>query len=89
MKTTVTEAAAEALYADDWRVESTILDGPRIVKDLGGVYATVIPAPDYYNWTVWEWLTGSLIASGREDDVTEAASAAMAWVEKEWLTSGD
>jgi hypothetical protein len=34
-------------------------------------------------------MTGQHLASGTTLDVTEAASAAMAWVEKEWLISAD
>jgi hypothetical protein len=89
MKTEVSQAIAERLYADDWRVESTILDGPRIVKDMGSCYATIVPTPENYGWAIWEWMTGQHLASGTTLDVTEAASAAMAWVEKEWLISAD
>lgn len=89
MKTAVSQAIAERLYADDWRVESTILDGPRIVKDMGSVYATIVPTPQNYGWAIWEWLTGQHLASGTTLDVTEAAAAAHAWIEKEWLISED
>lgn len=86
MKTTVTEAAAELLYSQGWRVESTILDGPRIVRDfndLAGVYATVVPTADDYVWSVWSWGSGQHLASGRSTDAVRAADCAVAWVDEE------
>lgn len=86
MKTQVTEAAAEKLYAAGWRVESTILEGPRIVKEFSGVYATVVPTDDDYVWSIWEWSGGHHLATGRSEDVERAAAAAVQWVADEWLT---
>jgi hypothetical protein len=87
MKTPVSDHVAERLYADDWRVESTIHLGPRIVKDCGSVYATIVPTSYDYGWNVWEWTTGQHLHGGRDEDITAAAQAALTWVNEEWLGS--
>lgn len=84
MKTEVTQPVAELLYAQGWKVESTILDGPRIVHEFDGVYATVVPTPDRYAWAVWEWTTGTHLAGGTSFDVITAALAALTWIETEY-----
>lgn len=86
MKTVVTEATAEKLYAAGWRVESTILEGPRIVKEFHGVYATVVPTDDDYAWSVWSCTGGQHMATGRSEDAERAANAAVQWIADEWLT---
>lgn len=83
MKTEVTRPVAERLYAQGWRVESTILDGQRIVKDFDGVYATVVPTPDRYVWSVWSWTNGTHLAGGTSFDAFDAALAALIWIEEE------
>lgn len=93
-KTPVTEAAAEYLYSQGWRVESTILDGPRIVRDFSyetgmEVYATVVPTQSEYVWGVWSWGSGQHLAGGREFDAGAAAGAAAAWVDEEVGLNGD
>lgn len=86
MSAFVTMAEAERLYAQGWRAERSLLDGPRIVWDQHDhFYATIVPgesdSADFY-WAVWTKRDGNLTAQGQHPDPVVASLHARGYIEE-------
>lgn len=82
---TIAEQDAEALWADGWRVEPTILGGARVTKEYGNVYATVTPATGDrggFYWAVWYRFGGEFLTGAWSGGAKLAASNAWKAMQK-------
>jgi hypothetical protein len=86
----VTQAEAEIIRSLGFRAEASLLDGPRVVKNCGGVYITLVPAPPdpdgkaHLHWGVWLSADGTHMAGGSDPDAVSAAFIALEWVRTNW-----
>lgn len=83
----VTREQAERLRARGYRAESTLLDGPRVVKDYeAGVYVTLVPDGDgRIHWNVWRTDDGSHLDGNWTLNAIVSADVAEDWVSDHWL----
>lgn len=82
----VTREQAEALRARGFRAESTLLDGPRVVKDYEeGVYVTLVPDNQgRIHWAVWRSDDGALLSGNWALNAVLAADIAWEWISDHW-----